>query len=545
MKWFLNLATRTKLFLGFGLMIALLALVIGISYKCIMTMHQWVRSLAEVEFANVANLKDVQFNQNVIRGDSIAALVMTDRGARQALFKDGDECTKRNDELVRKLLDREKNHPEHHARLEEFDEIRKIFRETREKQVVPLILEGKSKEAMELATGIQAERNQKMGVIVAELVREAEKEAQNAVSLSVETASESIRILLVVGAITLGLAVGFTLLLSRVIASPLNEISRTAEQIVTGDLTVNVPVDDRGDEVGVLAAAFRKMVATLRDVNKKIIEGVTVLFSSATEIMTSTSQLVSSATETAAAVSETTTTVEEVKQTAQVSAEKSKSVSESAQKAASVAQQGSAAVTKTVDEINNIRILMETVAESVVKLSEQTLAIGEIITSVSDLAQQSNLLAVNAAIEASKAGEHGRGFAVVAQEIKILADQSKQATEQVRDILGDIQKATSSSVMAAEQVSKAVDGAVKQAAHSGESIGRLAESITESANAATQIAASSQQQFVGIDQISLAMENIKQASQQNVAGAKQAEQAAHNLNALGHKLKEMVEKFRV
>ena len=150
-------------------------------------------------------------------------------------------------------------------------------------------------------------------------------------------------------------------------------------------------------------------------------------------------------------------------------------------------------------------------------MSEQTQDIGEIITTVNDLTQQSNLLAVNAAIEASKAGEHGKGFAVVAQEIKSLADQSKQATAQVRAILSDIQKATSASVMAAEQVSKAVETGVAQAAESGDSIRRLAEAIAESAQAATQIAASSQQQFAGMNQVALAMENIKQASQQNVA----------------------------
>ena len=130
---------------------------------------------------------------------------------------------------------------------------------------------------------------------------------------------------------------------------------------------------------------------------------------------------------------------------------------------------------------------MESVGESIVRLSEQTLAIGEIITAVSDLAQQSNLLAVNAAIEASKAGEHGKGFAVVAQEIKSLADQSKQATEQVRAILSDTQKATSASVMAAEQVSKAVEVGVRQAAESGESIRKLAGSIAESAQAALKL----------------------------------------------------------
>ena len=305
---------------------------------------------------------------------------------------------------------------------------------------------------------------------------------------------------------------------------------------------------ESGKLQGVFAAARditerKQAEANLRGLNMQIQEAANVLATSVSEILSLTTELAAVSSQTAESVNETTATVEEVKQTAQLSSEKSLSVSERAQQAVLIAQQGNNAVSRTVEGINHIRGLMESVAESIVKLSEQTQAIGEIITAVSDLAQQSNLLAVNAAIEASKAGEQGKGFAVVAQEIKSLASQSKQATEQVRAILGDIQKATSASVMAAEQVSKAVDGGVKQASESGESIKKLAESIAESAQAATQIAASSQQQFVGMDQVALAMENIRQASQQNVMGTKQAEQAAQNLNELGQKLKEMVAKY--
>src|SRR4030067_173625 len=105
--------------------------------------------------------------------------------------------------------------------------------------------------------------------------------------------------------------------------------------------------------------------------------------------------------------------------------------------------------------MHRIQEQMESIAQSIVRLSEQGQAIGEIIATVNDLAEQSNMLAVNAAIEAAKAGEQGKGFAVVAQEVKSLAEQSKQATAQVRTILGDIQKATSGAVMATEQGSKA------------------------------------------------------------------------------------------
>jgi len=177
--------------------------------------------------------------------------------------------------------------------------------------------------------------------------------------------------------------------------------------------------------------------------------------------------------------------------------------------------------------------------------SEQTQAISEIIATVNDLADQSNLLAVNAAIEAAKAGEHGKGFAVVAQEVRNLAEQSKQATAQVRTILTDIQKATGAAVMATEQGTKAVDAGVKQSTEAGESIRSLSRSIAEAAQAATQIAASSQQQLAGIDQVGSAMENIKQASAQNVTGTKEAETAAHNLYELGQKLKRLVEQYKV
>ena len=277
-----------------------------------------------------------------------------------------------------------------------------------------------------------------------------------------------------------------------------------------------------------------------RTVTSQLRNAIVQLSTSSAEISAMTSQVASGASETATAVSETTTTVEEVKQTAQVASQKAKVVSEAAQKSAQVAQGGRAAVEQTLQGMNRIQGQVESIARSIVRLSEQGQAIGEIIASVNDLAEQSNLLAVNAAIEAARAGEQGKGFGVVAQEVKSLAEQSKQATAQVRTILGDIQKATSEAVMATEQGSKAVDAGVSQAGQAGESIRVLADSITEAAQAATQIAASSQQQLAGMDQIALAMENINQASAQNVAGTRQTETAARSLSDLASQLGSML-----
>jgi methyl-accepting chemotaxis protein len=142
-----------------------------------------------------------------------------------------------------------------------------------------------------------------------------------------------------------------------------------------------------------------------------------------------------------------------------------------------VSQDGRRAVDEVVEGMRRIHQQMDQVGENITHLAEQVQTIGEIIATVNDLAEQSNLLAVNASIEAAKAGEQGKGFSVVAQEVKSLAEQSKQATVQVRGILGEIQRATSSTVLAAEQGSRAVSEGVKQSGQAGEAIRLLSQNI--------------------------------------------------------------------
>jgi len=317
-----------------------------------------------------------------------------------------------------------------------------------------------------------------------------------------------------------------------------------ANKLATGDFTTAFEINQR-DEIGMLARALNTMRESLRAQIQKLVEVITVLSSSAGEISTTVSQMSASASETAASVSEATTTIEEVKKTAELATQKAKEVVDLAQNTARASQSGEEALRRTIDLMHKIREHMETVAAGVVKLSEQSQAIGEIIAAVDDIAGQSNLLAVNAAIEAAKAGEHGKGFAVVAQEIKSLAEQSKQATGRVRTILSDIQRATSSAVMSTEQATKAVDAGVEQSGRTGDAIQALTNGIQESAQAASQISASAQQQFIGVAQVTLAMESIKQASEQNVEGTQQMEVATRGLDQLGKQLRELVQRYHM
>jgi methyl-accepting chemotaxis protein len=333
----------------------------------------------------------------------------------------------------------------------------------------------------------------------------------------------------------------FGVAMQNMVAS-LRRLAASADRIAAGDLTLDVLPASHKDQLG---HSFSTMAKNLRELNLEIREVVNVLASSTGEIMTTVSELASSSAQTASSISETNATVQEVRQTTDLASQKSRQVYESSHKSVQVAKSGKESVDDAIGGMRGIDERMGFIAERIVNLSEQSQAIGDIIATVNDLAEQSNLLAVNAAIEAAKAGEHGKGFAVVAQEVKNLATQSKQATAQVRSILGVIQKATTAAVLATEQGSKAVEAGVRQSSQAGEAIRLLAASIEESSNATLQIVTSTQEQAIGMDQIAIAVQSINQASGQNLEGSRQIEAAARSLYELNQKLQQLMSRYRV
>ena len=185
---------------------------------------------------------------------------------------------------------------------------------------------------------------------------------------------------------------------------------------------------------------------------------------------------------------------------------------------------------------NRLREQVEATAAKILQLAQQAQAIGEIIASVNDIAEQTNILALNAAIEASRAGEHGKGFAVVAGEVKALAEQSKRATVQVRQILGEIQKATHEALLSTEEVTKGMAAAIRTGGELAQTIEALNETLTDVEKASSQIVASAGQQSTGMAQISQAMQNLDQVARQNLVATRQVDQAAQNLSTLGTEL---------
>jgi methyl-accepting chemotaxis protein len=569
----------TKISVGFGITLTIFVIVGAVSYQGVTKQTEaatWVAHTREVQNQLTQLLSNLQDAETGQRG-----YVITGVESYLAPYTDG---TARAEENRRHLAELVSDNPRQQARADALapliaDKLAEL------QQTVEL---RKSRDFAAAQSAVSSDRGKKAMDAIRTILREMNLEEEALLKTRADAAqidARDAKWTIVFGTLMALVLAGLAgLLLTRNIAGPLRNLTGIAERITAGDLSSGVTVNDRSDEVGVLTRAFDRMTRSLRTMagaaeqiaggdlrtslqpqspsdvlgnafvrmtdNLRrqiggILEGTAVLGSAASEIVASTAQLASGASESAAAVSETTTTVEEIRQTAQLASQKARTVADSAQKAVQISHTGRKSTEDVAAGMGRIRTQMEAIAESMMRLSEQSQTIGQIIATVEDLAAQSNLLAVNAAIEAAKAGEHGKGFGVVAQEVKSLAEQSRQATDRVRTILSDIQKATTAAVMATEQGGKAVEAGGKQTEMAGESIAALASSVTEAAQAATQIAASSQQQLIGMDQVAGAMENIKQASTQNVASAKQLETAARNIDDLGRRLKQLVESYAV
>ncbi len=489
--------TKTKLKLGFGIIIGAILILIIVSFSSISRINSLHTKMINTEHSTIA-LTQLRSDENRLSAMSFELLLETNSLSRDSLINK-IEIASNDIESALNPVD---------SSLVGFPEQQKLFKSLTEdlKQniinrniYIAFLKQGKIEEAHNFTDNIQ-----------------------NPLYENIELKSANLQ-------------------------SNLEDISaKYYDSYVNLSQSVNYTLSILGSGVIVVSIIIAmSMFSLLKKISLELKNGVNVLGTSSAEILSTVTEISTGAAETASAVSETTTTVEEVRQTAMVSSHKAQSLMESSQKAADSVEKGRASIHEVIVSMKKIDNQMNIISETVLKLADQNRTIGEITSSVADIADQSNLLAVNAAIEAAKAGEHGRGFTVVAQEIRSLADQSKKATVAVKEILNEINKSVNQAVGVTEQGTKTVNEGRSLVAESGEVIELLSENVEATAHAAIQISSSNQQQMAGMEQIVPAMENIKQASEQNVSGIQQAQAAAHDLNILGQNLKDIIEKFNL
>ncbi|MGE5546062.1 MAG: methyl-accepting chemotaxis protein [Solirubrobacterales bacterium] len=381
---------------------------------------------------------------------------------------------------------------------------------------------------------VQAQVSQTSDQVVKMFTRDAEEMISRAIILQI-----------VAGIVAALAGIAISSVISHQMVNPLAACAEAAYQIAKGNLRIEPQKVTSADELGMLQRAFNEMLASLREIayqSREVCENLTL---AAAQILSSTQQQAAGTKQQAAAVQEITTTVEQINLSSKQVAERSRQVAGTAEAVATSGNAGLQAVHDASVGMEAIREQAETVAENIIQLSERTQAVGEIIATVNDIAEQSNLVALNAAIEAADARESGRRFSVVANEIKNLADQAKEATSQVRGILEQTQKGINTSVMLTEEALKRVETGREKTNVSEQVIRQMANNIQESVHAFQQIVGATNQQQIGLEQVTQALHEIRQASQQTATTTAQLEKASMELSKLGEQLAKTLEKYRL
>jgi methyl-accepting chemotaxis protein len=425
----------------------------------------------------------------------------------------------------------------------EFQEARKVYAEDLQ-ALVGLAMSNQTRDGFELLKGDMRKDADREMKLIDEMM-----EAKIALGgrLTEENASEAtagrlfILIVLAVGSVS---AIVVGLLMARGLVRPLKVLISQANRIGERDLTVAVDVASK-DEVGELASAFKSMVEQLRVTLTKVGEASAAVASASNEISSSTQQMAAGAEEQTGQTAEVAGAVEEMTKTIIENSQNATNTAETAKKAKRAAEEGGQIVSETVEGMSRIAEVVKSSAETVRTLGRSSEHIGEIVSVIDDIADQTNLLALNAAIEAARAGEQGRGFAVVADEVRKLAERTTRATKEIAGMIKSIQADTRGAVESMERGTKEVDRGIALAENAGVSLHEIVAMIQTLSDMVSQIAAASEQQSSASEQISKNVEAISTVTSESAQGANQIARASEDLNRLTENLRELVGAFRL
>ena len=373
-----------------------------------------------------------------------------------------------------------------------------------------------------------------------------EEEAEHKAAADLTAKSDKMISLTVTSAIVgVGLGLFIAIFLSRQITRSLNRLIDRVKDIAQGegDLTKRIDVKSK-DEIGDLAKWFNAFVTKIHDVIAEVAGAASEVAAASTEIAASAEQIAAGASEQSQQITQVSSAVEEMSASVVEVARKSADAANSANESGRIATEGGDVVSDTITGMRSINDAVSSSADSVQELGKRGEQIGEVITVINDIADQTNLLALNAAIEAARAGEHGRGFAVVADEVRKLADRTTKATEEIAGSIQAIQNETTTAVEKMNAGTEQVTSGVEKAEQAGDALKQIVASAQDVSTMVQSIAAAAEEQSAASEEVSRNIEQIASVTRQTSEGTNQAAAASTQLSQRAETLQQLVGQFK-
>ncbi|MBP9211200.1 MAG: methyl-accepting chemotaxis protein [Bacteroidetes bacterium] len=539
MNWFYNLKIATKLLLAFGVVSAIAVAIGYVGFTASSEIAEASDMMYEKQAAPIGILAQVDNRFQRIRLNTREVLIA----------KSAEEKT----DVIEKIQTYRKEIGEFAEQYEKTimtDEGRKVFAEfvdARKEyvkdmdQLIVLARANKVDEGMAFLKGDMGKSSRTEQDLIKKMLDQkvelARTAAENNAALA-SAASTQIITFLVIGVL---FAIGLGVFIARSIANPVKEV---VTNIHNADLNSRFN-SDRGDEIGDLQKAFDGFVEQIKTTLIQVSESSAAVASASTQISSSTEELAAGAQEQSSQAGEVATAVEEMTKTLGETTENVRKVADGAREAKESARKGGDVVGQTISGMKRIADVVNQSAEQVKILGASSDKIGEIIGVIDDIADQTNLLALNAAIEAARAGEQGRGFAVVADEVRKLAERTSKATKEIAAMIRQIQTDTSQAVASMDKGTQEVGTGISLAEQAGTMLNDIVGNAQSVADMVGQIAAASEQQSSASEQISKNVEAISTVTQQSASGTQQIARTAEDLNRLTENLQQLLSKFNL